>query len=300
MIPPTRRLSVKHKTEFTYAGAAFESVNEVRICPVDAARQHVEVAEFDVTPSAEVSTFFDAFGNRVWWCQVVPAHDVLTLEARATVATAAPPRPVPTLTVAAEWAAVRGESYQDRFAEYIVPSPRVQMPTAVVDFSLDVRASDAEGVAPWADQLAQALYGTLTYERGTTDVDTPVAEVIGHGRGVCQDFAHVFVACCRIRGVAARYVSGWLHAIDRDGPAESHAWAEVRLPGGDWFELDPTHPGEVDDRYVRIAVGRDYGDVMPVRGVYRGGATERMTVAVEMRDLDMDPAVCRSGSGPTS
>ena len=299
MIPPTRRLSVRHKTEFTYTGAAFESVNEVRLCPVHGPRQRVEMAEFEVTPSAEVSTFFDAFGNGVWWCQVVPAHEVLTLEARATIATAAPPRPVATLAVAAEWAAVSGEQYQDHLAEYIVPSPRVQLPTSVVDFSRDIQVTEADGVAPWADQLARALNGTLIYERGTTDVDTPVAEVIVHGRGVCQDFAHVFVACCRIRGVAARYVSGWLHATDNDAPAESHAWAEVRLPDGAWYELDPTHPGEVDDRYVRIAVGRDYGDVMPVRGVYRGGVTERMTVAVEMRDLDMDPAVCRSGSGPT-
>ena len=109
--------------------------------------------------------------------------------------------------------------------------------------------------------------------------------MIAAGRGVCQDFAHVFVALCRLHGVAARYVSGWMFEADRDGPVESHAWAEVNIPGVGWVEEDPTHVGEVSDRYVRIACGRDYLDVVPIKGTYVGGMTESMEVSVELREV---------------
>ena len=140
-------------------------------------------------------------------------------------------------------------------------------------------------VGEWVSALAVAINDALVYEPGTTNVETPVEGVIAAGRGVCQDFANVFLAVCRQRGVAARYVSGWLYEPDREGPVESHAWVEVHVPGAGWVEEDPTHPGGVGDRHVRIAVGRDYGDVVPIKGAYVGGATESMTVEVELIDL---------------
>jgi len=141
------------------------------------------------------------------------------------------------------------------------------------------------GIAEWASALAGAVNDALIYEPGTTSVETQVDGVIAAGRGVCQDFTNVFLAVCRQRGVAARYVSGWLYEPDRAGPVESHAWVEVQVPGAGWVEEDPTHPGEVGDRHVRIAVGRDYGDVVPIKGAYVGGVTESMTVEVELVDL---------------
>ncbi len=105
------------------------------------------------------------------------------------------------------------------------------------------------------------------------------------GRGVCQDMAHLMIAVARRRGVAARYVSGWLYLPGHEGPGESHAWVEFAVPGLGWVEFDPTHPSPDTEHYVRLAVGRDYADVPPLRGSYIGPATERMDVSVEVRAI---------------
>ena len=183
------------------------------------------------------------------------------------------------------WTAIQGEAYQEAWAAFLLPSDLVAWSDATRRFAGGLIVSPDGGVASWARQLAAALNSALVYERGATDVTTAVDGVIASERGVCQDFAHVFIALCRLRGVAARYVSGWMFEADRDGPVESHAWAEVNVPGIGWVEEDPTHVGEVSDRYVRIACGRDYSDVVPIKGTYLGGMTESMEASVELREV---------------
>ncbi len=136
--------------------------------------------------------------------------------------------------------------------------------------------------AAW--ELMRAVRGAMTYERGTTNVHTTAAEALGDGRGVCQDFAHVMIAACRARGIPARYVSGYLYDTRANGgEGESHAWVDVHV-GDTWISLDPTHDSAQTERYVRVGVGRDYADVPPSRGVYRGTATETLDVAVTIRE----------------
>jgi transglutaminase-like putative cysteine protease len=128
-----------------------------------------------------------------------------------------------------------------------------------------------------------AVAGELTYERGATTVRTTADEVLALGRGVCQDFAHVFLGACRSRGIPARYVSGYLYdeALE-GGHAASHAWVDVWSEEQGWISLDPTHDRAQTDHYVRVAVGRDYADVPPTRGIYRGSAQEELDVTVAM------------------
>ena len=129
-----------------------------------------------------------------------------------------------------------------------------------------------------------AVRATLVYERGATTVKTRVEEVLALGRGVCQDFAHVLIAACRCEGIPARYVSGYFHdAAIEDEQAASHAWVDVYDEQDGWISLDPTHDREQDERYVRIAVGRDYGDVPPTRGVFKGGTQETLAVKVSVQ-----------------
>lgn len=129
-------------------------------------------------------------------------------------------------------------------------------------------------------ELAAAIRGAVTYEPGVTDVTHSAAEALDLGVGVCQDQAHVLVACCRSAGVPARYVSGYFHA-DASGEVASHAWADVWLgPEQGWLSLDVTHARQAGARHCRLAVGRDYLDAAPVRGVRRGGGNERMAVTV--------------------
>lgn len=281
----TRKLFVKHRTEFTYAGAASESVNEIRLGPVDGPRQRVEYSRITLTPSADVAESTDVWGNRVWWCQIVADHPRLVVEAESLISLREPTSVSAGEDGADGWRAIEREEYREAWAEFLLPSDLVAWSDATRRFADGLVVSPAGGVASWARQLAAALNAALVYERGATDVTTTVDGVIAAGRGVCQDFAHVFVALCRLHGVAARYVSGWMFEADRDGPVESHAWAEVNIPGVGWVEEDPTHVGEVSDRYVRIACGRDYLDVVPIKGTYVGGMTESMEVSVELREV---------------
>ena len=281
----TRKLFVKHRTEFAYAGAASESVNEIRLGPVDGPRQRVEYSRITLTPSADVAESTDVWGNRVWWCQIVADHPRLVVEAESLISLREPTSVSAGEDGADGWRAIENEEYREAWAEFLLPSDLVAWSDATRRFADGLVVSPAGGVASWARQLAAALNAALVYERGATDVTTTVDGVIEAGRGVCQDFAHVFVALCRLHGVAARYVSGWMFETDRDGPVESHAWAEVNIPGVGWVEEDPTHVGEVSDRYVRIACGRDYLDVVPIKGTYVGGMTESMEVSVELREV---------------
>jgi transglutaminase-like putative cysteine protease len=268
-----------------YAGTARESVNEARLVPRSCARQRVERASVRVSPAAELRAHRDAHGNEVRWFQVVEPHERLVVEAEAVVLVGAGAPPRPSADPAAQWAALAEPAYADALAEHLAPSPLVRWPEEVVELAGSLDLPRDGGVGGWLAALERAVNEVVAYEQGATGVDTPVAEVARNRRGVCQDFAHLAIAICRHEGIAARYVSGWLFRPDGREPGESHAWMEARVPGDGWVELDATHPGAPRDRYIRVATGRDYADVAPLRGSYVGAPTERMTVSVEVEEL---------------
>jgi transglutaminase-like putative cysteine protease len=248
-------------------------------------RQRVERATVRVSPSADLREHRDVHGNEVRWFQVVEPHERLVVEAEAVVVVGAGEPPRPAADPSAQWAALADPTYADALAEHLAPSPLVRWPEELAELAESLELPRAGGVGGWLFALEWAVNDALVYEQGATGVDTPVAEVARARRGVCQDFAHLAIAICRHEGVAARYVSGWLFQPDRREPGESHAWMEARVPGEGWVELDATHPGAARDHYIRIATGRDYADVAPLRGSYVGGATELMTVSVEVEEL---------------
>jgi len=135
--------------------------------------------------------------------------------------------------------------------------------------------------------LNSAIYGAFAYEAGVTRADSPIDDVLAARKGVCQDFAHVMIAICREWGVPARYVSGYLFtdrkAGDRSDPDATHAWVEVFLPSLRWIGLDPTNNIVAGERHVACAVGRDYSDAPPSRGLYKGEAESELAVGVTVR-----------------
>jgi transglutaminase-like putative cysteine protease len=162
---------------------------------------------------------------------------------------------------------------------YLAPTPLTR-PDARVRA---VAAEHLAGSTPLQgrlERLADALYGSIRYTRGVTNVSDGAATVLERGEGVCQDQAHVFIACCRAAGIPARYVSGYFYTGDA-GEIASHAWADAWL-GADagWVSIDLTHKSLAGERHCRLAVGRDYRDAAPVRGVRHGGGGEAMHVAV--------------------
>ena len=266
-----------------YAGAAGESVNEIRLVPPDDGRQRVEWSHVRVEPAAELFGHTDAFGNEVHWFQLVGDHDRLVVESEAIVHTTAAPRPP--ASAGGDMAALDDSGYADRHAEFLAPSAHVRWGGPVAELAGDLALDEGEGALAWARGLEAEVNRAIAYTTGVTKVDTPIEDVVRSGAGVCQDMAHLMVALCRRRGMAARYVSGWLHLPGIERPGESHAWIEAAVPGLGWVELDPTHPDPAHEDYVRLAVGRDYADVPPLRGSYLGPPTEGMSVVVEVKQL---------------
>jgi transglutaminase-like putative cysteine protease len=220
----------------------------------------------------------------VTWFQIVEPHESLVVEAEATVVVRRPQPAERRVSPDDEWRALADAEYRDTMAEYLAPSTFAAPGEDVVALAAELAISEYGGVGHWLVDLSHAVAGAIAYEPGATSVDTPASEVARLRRGVCQDLAHVSIALCRLRGVPARYVSGWLHYAGADGPGESHAWIEAHTPNEGWIPLDPTHPASGELDHVPVAVGRDYADVPPIRGSYRGAPAEGMTVWVDIRE----------------
>lgn len=278
------KLRVKHRTELTYAGEARESINEARLLPVDGPRTRVERMRVDVTPGARVHEHRDAYGNAVSWFQVPDPHERLVVESHGVVESFAQAPLARELAPDEEWAALRDQRFRDENADFLIRSPHAAWGPRVAALADVLPAPNGHGVGEWVEATAMAVHDVIAYTTGATLVDTPVEVVAAERRGVCQDMAHLTIALFRRVGVPARYVSGWLHDPARGVPGESHAWVEANVPGVGWHEVDPTHPEPITGRWVRVASGRDYADVTPLRGTYQGDPTASMVVTVETEE----------------
>ena len=287
------RLDVTHTTVAHYSARVEVAYHCAHLSPRDEARQ--QVIEFDLTidpAPAQCSSSRDAFGNaRTEFALHVP-HDELTVRAHSRVALTPRERPVDA-TASVPWEALAsslryavGASFQPA-AEFVFASPSVPLIVPLRDYAAATFTSKRPYVAG-AVELMERIHRDFTYESGVTDVRTPLAEAFGERRGVCQDFAHLMLGMLRALGLPARYVSGYLLTQPPPGQARllgadaSHAWVSVWCPALGWVDLDPTNAVLPDDGHVTLAVGRDYGDVTPLRGVILGGASQTVDVAVNV------------------
>jgi transglutaminase-like putative cysteine protease len=287
------RLDIRYLTRFRYAAAVTESQNELRACPATDHRQALVHYHVTTEPASRVASYHDYWGTRVDTFGVRAPHRSLEVLAEATVETQVPVRPqqpVPRATLASE-------RFRDDHLELLQPSPHVRWGDGVRALAGAVSAEAGDDVVA----LAQAVHdrvAELEYRSGSTRIGTEVEEVLAAGAGVCQDFAHLWVAVLRELGVPARYVSGYLFTADDAIGAdpgtdlvqvETHAWLEAAIPGWGWFALDPTNPQHVGERHVSIGRGRDYDDVAPFRGVFAGEQQHELEVEVSMRRFVLEP-----------
>jgi transglutaminase-like putative cysteine protease len=286
------RYRIVHRTAYHYASPVYESFNEVRLRPCSGETQTCLNFDLAIDPPATVVTFNDYYGNAVHDFGVPYLHDHLTIEATSDVVTfAAADEPLagprngdpdrsPALAALAADPLV-----SDEWAEFLDASAYVALEGASGELA---RAILAEGAGTTAyDFLVRAgvyIRSHFTYQVGATNVRTTVAEVIAGGSGVCQDYAHLLIALCRHVGLPARYVSGYLGNVAQS--SASHAWTEAFLPPYGWIGLDPTLGTPCTGRHVKVAVGRDYADVPPLRGTYRGGGEAELDVEVRGEMLE--------------
>ena len=285
---------VRHVTEYMYAEGVSTSHHELHLRPRVTPGQVVSDETLTVTPEPAVRR------DRVDWFGNVSTH--LAIHARHTrlavtssfivdIQREPPPEDDGPWEAARDWVRAAADTEARAEIEMALPSPRVA-PSAAARAFAEPSFARGRPLGEVARELMHRIHAEFAYDSEATDVATPVDDVLRGRRGVCQDFAHVQLACLRAFGLAVRYVSGYLvthHAVDEQalvGTDASHAWVSVRLPGGAWLDLDPTNDVVPSNRHIVVAVGRDFGDVTPMRGVLLGGGRHELIVGVDVSPVE--------------
>ncbi len=283
------RFSVTHRTEYAYRAPASESFAELRVWPRNTRTQTVLQRQLILDPKVPVDHYVDYFGNHVEFFSIPFRHQKLAVEATAEVQT------FPTPDLSELLAVTVGEARQIFRSQTFTLFDFLQS-SETVPLGEVLRPLKRRPLGPGATlgevlhELNGWIHHEFAYQPGVTDISTPLAKVVKQRSGVCQDFAHLMLAILRTIGLPARYVSGYIEHYDPEktdarlvGAAASHAWVEVFLPGGEWYGLDPTNNQPAGERHVVTAVGRDYHDVAPMRGTYKGMLDQRLQVIVSLQ-----------------
>jgi transglutaminase-like putative cysteine protease len=285
---------VTHRTEYLYESDVSHSFGQLHVLPREFPGQRCRSASVKILPKPEdYHERIDFFGNRVSFLAIHARHRKLSVTARSVVEVddraAADPAPA----CHRPWEDVRdalrtGSADRIDAGQFSLDSPLVAASDRFADYAAGSFTTGRDFLAAVRD-LAHRIHTEFTYKPGATSVTTPVDEAFDQREGVCQDFAHLAIACLRSIGLPARYVSGYLETDPPPGRPKlrgadaSHAWVAVLVPEFGWLELDPTNDQLASNRYVVTAYGRDYSDVPPLSGViYTEGRTKRLRVVVDV------------------
>jgi len=275
------KYDIFHRTRYVYSLPVHDSFNDARLEPLSNGEQTVESFLLRVLPATRLSRYTDFYSNWVHHFEVPEAHLFLLVESRSRVKTNPPAplaedaRPCPMSKLVSARAIERCHDFlqSTRFVEIDVEPWRL-----AVDATMGL--TDVWQIAL---ALLRFVHGFLKYEPHSTHVHTHMRDVIAQNRGVCQDYAHLMIGLCRSLRIPARYVSGYLAT---ETASATHAWVEVFIPDIGWRGLDPTHNCQTGATYVKIAIGRDYADVPPVAGNYRGTLNRKMEVEVKITPVE--------------
>lgn len=294
------RYDVRHRTTYRYSQPVSISHHVLRLAPRRCARQGLHASSLEVSPLPAVrSDSLDYFGNPVTYLTIQEQHEQLVIEARSLVDVAAPAPREPSGTT--PWEHVFGLLEHNPTVESLT-TLQFAFDSPYTRSSADLEAYARDSFLPGrpvleaAFDLTRRIHRDFRYDGTATDVSTPVDEIFRLRRGVCQDFAHLELACLRALALPARYVSGYL--LTRPPPGQqklvgsdaSHAWVSAWCPEAGWVDLDPTNDSFVRDEHVTLAWGRDYGDISPINGVIFGGGEHDIDVAVDVSPVEAQPA----------
>ncbi|MYB49451.1 MAG: transglutaminase family protein [Dehalococcoidia bacterium] len=287
-MPDAVRYDIEHVSHYVYSPPVRHSVMSLCMKPRDDSGQRLLSFDVRTRPSSSLNAETDGFGNTKHVLNIHREHTTLEIIAHSTVETTHSP-PLPDSLSSDAWDEVRSWTGTFPHWEFTRPSVFAQPTRALAAFV------DRHGVAPSDDPL-QSLVGlrdtihqSFEYVPGSTTAVSPIDHILETGEGVCQDYAHVMIAIARSWRVPTRYVSGYVSSRKAGmGAPQSatHAWAECYLPELGWTEFDPTNPKLPNERRVRVAVGRDYDDVSPTRGVFVGNSDSVLEVSVRMRPVE--------------
>ena len=283
---------IRHLTRFRYSEPVTESIMELRMHPRTEAQQRCLDYQRAVTPKANIHTYRDYLGNSVHHFDIPGAHAQLQIMAESVVEmkpwTPAPPSLPPSAWEELDQAVAEGD-----FWEMLLPSFYCRTTPLLEKLAAEFEAVRRDDPLGLLIELSERMFRGFEYTPRSTRVDSPIDEALTQRKGVCQDFSHIFISLARKLGIPSRYVSGYLHHRkedhDRSDDGATHAWVECWLPGLGWTGIDPTNNLLAGERHIRTALGRDYADVPPTRGVFKGGAKTPLTVAVDVSPCDELP-----------
>ncbi|MGW0182325.1 transglutaminase family protein [Nocardia sp. NPDC003345] len=277
------RMRVVHTTGFAYDSAVTGSFNEARLTPRSDGRQNVVLNRVETVPATRPYRYTDYWGSAVMAFDVHAPHEALEVSAYSVVETE-PARASGEDVIG--WAELRSEPTIDTYAELLASTNYVPDDSELRAIAVEL----AEGVDPEQAVLraSEWVHSTMTYVPGTTSVHTSAVQAWTDRQGVCQDYAHLTLLLLRAMGIPCRYVSGYLHpdpdaGIGATVAGESHAWIEAWTGG--WWGHDPTNATAIGEQHVSVAVGRDYADVPPLKGIFSGGRSTDHEVVVEVTRL---------------
>lgn len=277
-------LEIQHETRVEYPSAVTEAFTELRMEPTSDAHQSCRSFHLRISPAVETHRYQDGFGNRVHHINILAPHQVVTILSASVVETH--PRGIDLASCPSVYPLLEEDLPLEAvaFSSFHGPVRPTESLKPVLD---DLRPVEGENLGALVAKISLYIKTKFKYAPAVTAASSPIDDVLSHGMGVCQDFAHLMIAILRSFDMPARYVSGYIHRPGKE--SQSHAWVEIWLPMLGWVGVDPTNNTMVNDHFVRVAIGRDFTDVPPNKGIFRGGASQKISVRVESRQLDRAP-----------
>ncbi len=283
--------NIRHITRFRYSTPISESIMEVRIQPRSEGNQHSLDFRLHTNPRAHIMNYRGEFGNRVHHFDVPNYHSQLTITSEALV-DVAPPAEVPATLDAHTWEEIDQLTADDEYWDFLMPSHFAAPSDLLSVFMREHNIQRRDDPLTVLRDITGTIYDVFEYTPKATRVDSPIDDALLQRRGVCQDFAHIMITLVRQLGIPCRYISGYLFHQSRNRASSdaTHAWVEALLPDLGWVGFDPTNNTLADGHHIRVAIGRDYADVPPTRGTFRGKADSELSVTVKVTPTDVSPA----------
>jgi transglutaminase-like putative cysteine protease len=277
-------LEVQHETRLEYSQAVAEWVSEFRLEPSSDDDQTCHSFHLKVSQPSSLFRFQDGFGNRVHHFNLRAPNQEVRVLAASLVETHPRPR---ALSGSSSSYPLSFEAAQLDTADFLQLRGPVRQTTRLNPVLSSLRPADGTPLQRLLLAVTEYIHGYFEYAPAVTSVSSPVDDVLQHGKGVCQDFAHLMIAVLRSFSVPARYVSGYIHRPNKE--SQSHAWCEAWLPDLGWIGFDPTNNCQVNDHFIKVAIGRDFTDVPPNKGIFRGTGAQSIEVRVQTRELERLP-----------
>ena len=291
-----RYYSIQHLTRFDYEHPVCESAMEIRMQPRGDGNQRCLTFSLSVSPRCRVFSYRDHLGNQVHHFDIPGEHRQLVIVAHSLVEQQQLGQ-VPNRLFPVAWQELDVLLAQGDFWEMLLPSTFAEPTEALRALAAEWKIVRRDDPLSMLHEISRNVFNNFEYLPRSTKVDSPIDVALGARRGVCQDFAHIMIALARMVGIPCRYVSGYLchgdepeiGSDERNSPSATHAWVEAFLPRLGWVGFDPTNDLVANDRHIRTALGRDYADVPPTHGVYRGKTESELSVAVHVESSETAP-----------